>query len=341
MPSVLDLFNQPEVLNYLSNRQYAPYLGETLFPEVKRESLKFEMIKGGGGNIPTVASVHAFDTEAEIGSRDAYSQTMELALIKRKIGLNEEDIIKLENPRTAAEQQYLMREVFNDMDKMVNAVKARVEAMRMEVLAKGTVTINENKLNQVIDYHVPAENKQALSGTSLWTDAAADPLADLDRWATALNGTGTRTLTSTAVLSALLRHPKVVSGIFGAGSGRFLSKGELNNFLQTHQLPQIATYDKFYYKENANGTKTKVRYLPANAFVMFGDGTLGESIYGPTAEEIRLRRDPAIDLSKHGNVLGMVYEEGKDPVSTWTKAVATALPSFPAADEVFQATPIA
>ena len=42
-----------------------------------------------------------------------------------------------------------------------------------------------------------------------------------------------------------------------------------------------------------------------------------------------------------GNVLAMVYEENLDPVGTWEKAVATALPSFAAADEVFQAQPIA
>ena len=39
-----------------------------------------------------------------------------------------------------------------------------------------------------------------------------------------------------------------------------------------------------------------------------------------------------------GKILALVYEEDKDPVSTWEKAVATALPSFPYSDEVFQAS---
>ena len=39
-----------------------------------------------------------------------------------------------------------------------------------------------------------------------------------------------------------------------------------------------------------------------------------------------------------GNILAMVYEEGNDPVSTWEKAVATALPALKCADELFQAT---
>jgi hypothetical protein len=341
MPNILELFNQKEMLNYQTTRQYAPFLGESLFPEVKRQSLEFDQIKGAG-KTPVIASVHAFDTEAEIGSREASKQALELAFIKRKLGLSEKDIIALENPRSAAEQQYLMQNVFNDVDVLVQGVKARIEQMRMEVLAKGTVTLAENGLSAVIDYGVPAANKQALSGTSLWTDTAnSDPLADLDRWATALNGMGTRALTSKAVLNALLRHPKVLSALYGSNSGRIASRADFNGFLAQNQLPQIATYDQVFRKQNANGTYTQGRYFPNNAFVMFGDGALGETIYGPTPEEIRLTRDPSIDTTKVGNVLAMVYEESIDPVSTWTKAVATALPSFPAADEVFQAQPIA
>lgn len=340
MANILELFNQKTVLDYQQNREYAPYLGESLFPETKQQGLDFKMIKGAS-KVPVIASVHAFDTPAEIGSREASSQDMSLALIKRKIGLKEQDIIALESPRNAAEQQYLMKQVYNDMDQMVNGVRSRVELMRMEALSKGTVTVAENNLNLTVNYNVPAANKQALSGTSMWTDAASDPINDLLRWAEGLPTIPTRALTSRTVLSTLLRHPKVLGALFGTGSGRVASRADLNNFLQSHDLPAIATYDAVYRQQNANGTYTQKRYFPNNAFVMFGDGPLGETIYGPTAEEIRLLRSPNVDASMVGKVLGMVYEESVDPVGTFTKAVATALPSFPAADEIFQATPIA
>ncbi|MDZ5711654.1 major capsid protein [Jeotgalibacillus haloalkalitolerans] len=340
MPNVLELFNQREVLTYLQNRQFPALLGETLFPEVKRQSLEFDQIKGGS-MIPVTASVHAFDTEAEIGSREATKQALELALIKRKIQLKEKEIIALENPRNDAEQQYLMSQVFNDVDRLVAGVKSRVEQMRMEALSSGTVTLEENGLSAVINYGVPAENKEALAGTSAWTDESSDPIADLERWASVLNGSATRALTSKTVLNALLRHPKVVAAIFGSGSGRIPTRADFNAFLVQQELPQVAVYDHVFRKQAANGTYTQHRYFPNNKFVMFGEGTMGETIYGPTAEEIRLVRDPSIDVNMVGNVLAMVYEENVDPVSTWTKAVATALPSFPAADEVFQAQPIA
>ncbi|MTI56150.1 major capsid protein [Geosporobacter ferrireducens] len=339
MPSVLELFNVKEILNYLSNRQYPALLGENLFPEVKKQSLTFDIIKGAG-KVPVIASVHAFDTEAEIGSREGSKQAMELALVKRKLPMKEQDIIALESPRNAAEQQYLMKEVYNDIDVLVAGVKARIELMRMDALANGVLTINENNLNLTIDYQVPDDHKEALAGTDVWTSPDSDPIGDMERWADALDVKPTRALTSKFVRNALLRHPKIIGALFGRDSMRVPTVSDLNAFMTQHQLPTIATYDEVYRKQEANGTYTRNRYFPANKFVMFGPDILGETIYGPTAEEIRLTRDPNIQTQMIGKVLAMVYEEGKDPVSTWTKAVATALPSFPAADEVFQAQPI-
>lgn len=338
MSSILELFNQKEVLTYLRNRELPALLGESLFPEVKKQSLEFDMIKGAG-SLPVVASVHAFDTEAEIGSREASKMAIELALIKRKMQLKEKDIIAIESPRNAAEKDYLMKEVFNDIDVLVKGVRARVEAMRMEVLANGTVTLNENELDMVVDYGV--SNKEALSGSGLWTNADSDPIEDMLRWADQLGTRPTRALTSNAVLSALLRHPKVIGALYGRDSMRVATRADLNAFMSQHDLPSIAAYDAKYRKQNKNGTYTQHRYFPNNKFVMFGDDTLGETLYGPTPEENRLVRDPAVDQTLIGNVLAMVYEESLDPVSTWTKAVATAMPSFDAADEVFQAQPIA
>ncbi|MDF2722107.1 MAG: head protein [Paenibacillus sp.] len=336
MPSVLELFRQVEILNYLQNRQYPALLGEALFPEVKRESLEFDQIKGAK-RIPVIASVHAFDTEAEIGSREASKKALELALIKRKLPLTEKEIIALENPRTPAEQQYLMREVYNDIDTLVAGVRARVEAMRMEAVANGTVTLAENNLSATIDYGVPTDHKEVLSGTDLWTDPASDPIGQIMDWYNTLGTKPRRALTSNTVLGALLKHPKVAGALFGQNTSRIASRAELNAYLQQLELPTIATSDEVYRKQNVNGTYTQIRYFPQNKFVLLPEGTLGETIYGPTAEEIRLMRDPSIQTQMVGKVLAMVYEENLDPVSTWTKAVATALPSFPAADEVFQA----
>lgn len=335
----MELFTQNEVLSYVRDREYKPLLGETLFPERKQPSLKLDQLSGGS-RIPIAASIHDFDTEAEIGSRIANKQELELSLIKRKMQLKETDIIALENPRTPAEQAYLVGQVYNDIDSLVQGVRARVEAMRMEVLAAGQVTVKENGLNFTLDYHVPDEHKEALTGTNVWTNENSDPLADIERWIDTLDTKPTRALTSRKIYRALATHPKIIAAIFGKDSGRVVSQADLDAFMETHGYPVIRTYDEKYKVQEANGTYTTKKYFPENKFAMFNDDLLGETLYGPTAEETRLTRDSAVDTSLVGNVLASVYDETRDPVGTWTKAVATALPSFAAADEVFQAQPI-
>lgn len=335
MNNILELFSQNEMLTYLQGRQYPALVGESLFPSIKRQSLKFDEIIGAK-KVPVIASIHAFDTEAEIGSREASRQTIELALIKRKMQLRETDVIALQQPRSALEQRYLMEDVYNDVDTLVQGVRARIEAMRMEALATGKITIDENGLQGEVDYGVPTDNQEVLSGTSLWTDPNSDPIGDMIRWKLQIGMNFTRAITSTKVIMTLVNHPKIVklaqSGVYG-----MITLPQLDAILTSYGLPKLRAYDEMYRKQKADGTYDNVRYFPEDRITLFGEGTLGLTIFGPTAEEIRLSRDPSIQINKIGNILAMVYEENLDPVSTWTKAVATAMPSFPRADEVFQA----
>ena len=332
--SVLELFNQKEILNYLKDRKYPAMLGEELLPEVKRQSLEFDMLTNGS-KTPVVASVHGFDTESEIGQREAEKMAIELALIKRKMQLKEKEIIALESPRNEAEKTYLMKNVYADIDSLVESIKARIEVMRMEVVATGKITLKENNLDASIDFGVPNENKATNVN---WSLENANPINDMITWKNQLDSVPGRVLTSTTVLAKILANKNVVNAIFGKDSTRIASVGELNNYLAQLGLPKIYTYDAKYRKLGANGKYTKHRYFPENAFVMMPAEQLGETIYGPTAEEIRLQRDPSIDTRLVGKILAMMYEEGNDPVSTWEKAVATALPALKCADELFQAT---
>lgn len=109
MPTILDIFNQRTMLDYLRNVEQPTFALEELFPERKQLDLKFTQLQGAG-NLPVAATVHAFDTEAEIGSREAEARDLELFLIKRKLQLKEEQIIALESPRSEAEKKYLMKD---------------------------------------------------------------------------------------------------------------------------------------------------------------------------------------------------------------------------------------
>ena len=155
MPSVEDLLNPKELIDYTKNRAKQAKALEELFPSRKTEALEIKMIKGAN-NLPVSASVHAFDTEAEIDQRESTGYDVaELALIKRKRKLSEKEIIRLETPRNNAEEREAIDKIYGDVDYLQDSVLTRAEAMRGEALSTGKLAINENGYKAEIDYGVP------------------------------------------------------------------------------------------------------------------------------------------------------------------------------------------
>lgn len=335
------LFGITVILNYLKERTYAPYLGELLFPERKIEDIELEYIKGAH-NLPVSASVHDFDTETEMASRDAVDVVKQsLALVKRKIPMSEKLLIKLNTPRTTKEQEEAIKKIYDDVDKMVLAVRTRIEAMRMECITSGELSFNENGYVGKVSYGMESHQFETLAGNSAWLSEEATPLQDITRWAELmLNKTGTkptRALTSSVVLAAILRNASVRRELYGANSSKLASKEDLNKVLESLDLPKIATYDARYRVQGKDGSYETKRFLNENKFVLMPEGPLGETVYGLTAEEIELQGKAGTEISEVGNIIAEIYRT-KDPVARWTKAVATALPTFPAAGEIFVAT---
>ena len=333
-----EIFGTGVILNYLKERKYPTFMGELLFPETKIQDFDLEYIKGAN-RLPVSASIHSFNSETEIASRDALEKVKQsLALIKRKIKMDEKLLIKLQSPRNSAELEAAKKLYFNDVDDMVLAVKTRVEAMIMELISSGAITTDENGLTGLkLDYGLNSNQIKTLGGTSVWTDPLSDPLKDLDEWVDGMINAGvampTRALTSNAVMSALLRHEKVKKAVFGTNYDKRLSKNELNEFLTEQGLPKFATHDQRYRKQKADGTYETKRFYPDDKITLMPEYELGETVYGLTAEEVELQGKSESEIESMGNIIVQTYRT-TDPVARWTKAVATALPTFPAAGDI-------
>ncbi|WP_404387828.1 major capsid protein [Ligilactobacillus animalis] len=330
---ILDMFNQKTVIDYTRNRKYRDLLGDTLFPATKVPTLEVDILKAGS-RVPTIANISAFDTEAEIGSRDATKMTAELAYVKRKVQITEEMLVKLRYPRNTAEENYLKQFVFDDIDAMVQAVLARGEQMTMEMFATGKITDEKNGIE--IDYKVPEEHQKELSGKALWGSDSASIIDNLQDWSDALDITPTRALTSKKVLRTLMRSTEIKEAIFGKDTGRVVGQADLDQWMTAQGLPVIRAYDGKYRVEGADGKMTTKHYFPEDRIVLFNDEVPGQKIYGPTPEENRMLSSNA-QVSQVGNVMAKVYETGEDPIGTWVLAAATMLPSFASADDVYQA----
>lgn len=334
MAQVEELLAPQELIDYTKERKVKGTMGDVLFPERKTEAMEIKMIKGAS-ELPVVASIHSFDVEAEIGSREGADYSLQdLALIKRKIRLSEKELIALESPRNSMEEEEMIRKIYSDVDHLVAAIRARIEAMRMEALYSGKISINENGIKASVDYGMPSNHKT----TKNWKSGTPTILEDMDSCMNQIvkdtGFTPTRVLTSKMILNVILRDSTIRSAVFGVNSAKMLTVTELNAFLAQQSLPQIAIYDEMYRIQGKDGKYKSVRYLPEDAFVMMPDGKMGDTFYGLTAEELELRNQPDIDIKSIGTIIVAMYATF-DPVAKWIKAVATAMPSFPYADQVF------
>lgn len=335
MPRIEEVFNTNELINYFKERTVTPMLGESLFPERKIQDIEFDMILGTGG-LPVSAEVHAYDTKTQLASREAIEKGVaSLALIKRQIKIAEKEIIKIQNPRTDAELAFVLSQIYNDAEKMTDSVKVRVEAMRMELLSSGKIAIDENKIKVTVDYKVPAANQKPFT----WKTPASDtPLDDLATLADAIETTSgsrpTRALTSRKIVKTICSCDSVRKAIYGVNSDKIVTLAALNELLAQLDLPAFVVYEGKYKKEKGKAYET-IRYFPENKIAMFGDETLGETIYGLTAEEVKLIGDGKMnEASMLDNKIFVGTYTSIDPVGEFTKAVATALPTLPHGEEL-------
>lgn len=317
------------------------YRGSELFPSVPTNELSFDYWKDLH-LLPVMANVQAFGAEAQIASREGHEKVAgEIPTIKRKINLTGRALIALRR-EGVGDIDFVRDTIYNDMDKMVDSTLARAEKMRIDAVTTGKIVLAENGVVMNVDYKVPGDHKQVLSGDSKWSNyEKATPIQDLQRWRDKLlDDVGiapARIWTSSKVVAHLLYNKEIRLLTYGdQGGSRAISLSHLNEILRTMDLPQISTYDVRVRAQKADGTYETMRFWPENKLVMMPEGKLGDTLLGPTEESML---DVEVDAKEMAGVYAAVYQEIEPPM-IWTKAALSAIPTFPMADSVYQATVI-
>lgn len=334
MPTLSNLITERELIDFSQHFGVErDYMGSRLFPDRKTQYIEQEYSRfARNANLPMVAKVHAFDTEAHIGSRVPFERvSIEELLIKEKINLTE-NIARLTRGLDM-QMDSLRRYVFDDVANMAERVVTRAELAKMDAISKGKYSIVENGLNMEVDYDVPAENFV----TSDW-DADADILGDVRKWrlqAIESGGAPSIAITTEKVLLAIMSNKGVQSAIFGSnGAGTLPTIDQVNNLFRS-QFGVYITTNEEKYGEIVTGTDGKVkveqrRFFPEGAFVLTStgiDGTLGIGLWGVTPEE--LEQGGAFDSKRQQQFVTVTSWNTQDPVATWTKASGVFVPVMP------------
>ncbi len=337
----IDELLSPENLIAYTKKHPIPTEGlGNLFPTRKIEGFDADIIKGAY-NLPTAAQFYAFDTPTKIGQREGYERgSQSLGLIKEKMKLDEREIMNLANPRTDAEAQYIIRNIYNDVEKVRQRIETRIEQLRWEALITGEINIEEeNGFSTKVDFGMPKDHKKEFT----WNDDA-DFLEDLFNIQEKIReDTGfeiTHILTSRKWLYKLTKNSALHLAYNGDNNkSKFITPAEMNAALASFGLPTFSINETQYATEKVVKGKLvreNVRYLPEDTFVALPDGALGETLRGSTPEResnlinhIATVESGEITLTHYGEV---------DPVAEYVKGTTTAMVTFPYADQVYVGT---
>lgn len=340
MADILNMISDAERLEFSQTLSVARnYIGDRIFPDQKTESIKAEYLRlAEGANVPVMATVHAFDTEAEVGTRPVFDKTeVEKLLIKRKINQTERVRQLTENGVYADDA--VVRYIFDDMRLMAEAVKTRTEVAKMEVLSTGKMTIKENNLNLTVDYGVPSKN----TGYQIDFGTDADIIGQIQTIADAAAEAGnalTEIVCSNKLLRKLASNKGIQTLIYGTvGAGTYAPANRISAlFTELFGFGVITTNDLRYKTQTASGKETTKRFFPEDKMAFLSNGTansFGVGLWGVTPEEAEYGQYGEKSASQF---ITITQWATPDPVAVWTKASGLFIPVVPNPNGLYIAT---
>lgn len=340
MADIRTLISDADRLEFSQNLSVARnYIGDRIFPDQKTENMKAEYLRlAGGANIPVMATVHAFDAEAEIGTRPVFDKAeVEKLLIKRKI--NQTERVRLMAENGVFSDDAIVRYVFDDMRLMAEAVKTRTEAAKMEILSTGKMTIKENNLNLTVDYGVPTKN----TGYKIDFGTDADIIGQIQTIADAAANAGnalTEIVCSNKLLRKLAANKGIQTMIYGTvGAGTYVPAERIRSlFAELFGFGTITTNDLRYKTQTASGTEATKRFFPEDKMAFLSNGTsnsFGVGLWGVTPEEAEYGQYSDKSANQY---ITITQWATPDPVAVWTKASGLFIPVVPNPSGLYIAT---
>jgi hypothetical protein len=330
------------------------YRGNTFLPMQATDDVEFQYIKGAQ-NLPVMAHVIAWDSEAPMGSRPQRGSLVqgELPPMKRKEMISEKEILRFLTPRLGtSDQQAVVREVYSMMGRLTESILARVEWLQMQALSEDTVVYNESGIEIEFDYGINDLQQIDLvtqtDGTgasvaskygAVWTDRVnATPVSDLmticDEVELRTGVRPSRMVMSRSVYSNLIFNEEIKGLTYPDNApDRPLTQAEVNATLARYNLPTISTYDVTMNAEAADGSLTPVRAMAANkAFILPGNN-VGSTLSGPTAESRSLIGTQYSQI--RSGIWASSYGHDEPPTE-WAKVAAVMFPSMPQVHQLVQ-----
>lgn len=233
-------------------------------------------------------------------------------------------------------QNILVDAIYDDLTNLTRYAQNRVELAWGDVLTDGVLTINENGVQQQVDYGIAGG--QLVTAGTLWSNhSASTPLTDLITWTgvyAAVNGMPQGQFkTSLAVVQHLMQNTQLINAIKGANTGAtWVSIAEINAFLSGFGIPPFVVptdgqpggsiYNSSFDVDGATTAAfpaNKLLFLPADL------GTLGFTAWGVPTTSMELNANNVQVQSAQG-IIGILVREEQPPFRKTTFVDGVVLP---------------
>ncbi|HEO2872646.1 TPA: major capsid protein [Streptococcus agalactiae] len=340
MALIYDVVTSENIKGFYNNQQANVdlTLGEKAFPAKQQLGLKLSFIKGAAGK-PVSLKAAAFDTKVPL--RDRMSVELldeEMPYFKEAMLVKEADRQQLNVLAQTKNQELIdtvLATIFNDNSTLITGAKARLEAMRMEVLSSGKIHIKSNGVMKDIDYGLA--DGQKTKADAVWSDKdKSNPLADIEKAIETATERG-------YVPEAIILNSKTFSYIKNSAStlkaikplaptGATVTKTDLKAYLSEELGLEVLLKDGVFVGDEGTAKK----YFPDGIATLVPNGNLGYTVFGTTPEQSDLLGGQATDANVSLVETGIAVTTTKtsDPVNVQTKVSMISLPSFERLDEV-------
>jgi len=164
------------------------FIGVNMLPVVTEmgTDIKWDILGG------TLGMTQAYQMDSEprnINFRVLKTKTMGTMGWAETAVLNETDLLYIRNAGTLSDRAGRKLLALR-LEQLNTRLETRMEYLRWSAM-QGVLNVNQNGVNRVVDYEVPANHKPVLVGNRKWDDLAnADPLSDFMDWSLLFRGTG-------------------------------------------------------------------------------------------------------------------------------------------------------
>lgn len=303
---------------------------ERWLPNRPTEDLEVRVRKGALNDV-NIAEFRAFDTPSRMTGRQGTKFVRgSLGPVSRAIPLGEEELLR-QRSLDRASNDPLLDQIYADAEMMIRAVQGRIELARGDIIDDAVVEISENGLELEADFGRHTDLSET-AGT-VWTNPASHILDDLLAYVETYvdhNGVnpGVLLMPQTRLANFALNDDLRDYASFAGTTPMRLNQATIGEILTNEGLPPIMLYDG---QVRINGVRTRI--LPEEkVFLMPPAGEdVGETLYGTTAEALKLRAKGMITREEAPGLVAVILENDH-PVQTVTNGVGLALPIMPNPD---------